>query len=467
MSSMKRETHDIGRQILENPTWKTYQNRLQQEACRKRRLRSAFRLLLCAIPVSILAIFALHGGAGFLVQRPKHPDQTSEPLQGAVQKPEEMGKKEVREILEPGRFAGLTQDRFDIRDGDRLYHVHTSLDSSLQQLLAGKLDERHSRYIGIVLMDPDTGRIRAMVGYDKTDPNRNPCINSGFPAASIFKIVTAAAAVEKCGLTPGSEVTYNGAKHTLYKSQIKERTNKYTQRTTFEESFADSINPVFGKLGALSLGRDSLSSLASAFGFNKDIGFELPLAPSRTVLTDEPYQLAEIASGFNHVTTISPVHGALMASVVVNGGKLIEPTVIDRVSDESGQVLYETQPQVIGQVLSPETCKAVFEMMQATVRSGTGRKLFRGIRRDKTLAHIVIGGKTGSINNRSDNVRFDWFVGFGESSEGTDRAVVSVLVAHEEYIGTRAAEYAKMALRSYFQNRSDRTLAAGKRDRQS
>ncbi len=110
-------------------------------------------------------------------------------------------------------------------------------------------------------MDPKTGKVLSMVGFDKTDPSNNPCVDSRFPAASIFKIVTASAVVEKCGFQPGSKLSYNGRKHTLYKSQLKDRRNRYTNRITFRDSFAQSVNPVFGKIGAHYLGKIRLKSM--------------------------------------------------------------------------------------------------------------------------------------------------------------------------------------------------------------
>ena len=83
-----------------------------------------------------------------------------------------------------------------------------------------------------------------------------------------------------------------------------------------KNAFAKSVNPVFGKLGALYLGKDGLESYARAFGFNHPINFEISLSPSETVITDEPYQWAEIASGFNRQTKMSPVHGALIAATI-------------------------------------------------------------------------------------------------------------------------------------------------------
>ncbi|MDL1961273.1 MAG: PbpA, partial [Deltaproteobacteria bacterium] len=286
----------------------------------------------------------------------------------------------------------------------------------------------------------------------KTNRYNNPCVDNRFPAASIFKIVTAAAAIERCNFNPGSTLKYNGRKHTLYKSQLKDRTNRYTNRITFRDSFAQSVNPVFGKIGALYLGKTVLENYAEAFGFNQNIDFEIPVAPSSIYLSDEPYQWAEVASGFNHKTTLSPIHGALITSAILNQGRLIEPTIVNQITNETGQVIYHSHLITLNQAITPKASNVVNNLMKATIKSGTCRKTFRNYRKDQILSKLNIGGKSGSIDNKAHDARYDWFVGFAEEKDGPKKFVISVIVAHEKYIGTRANQYARMAMKQYFRN---------------
>ena len=313
-------------------------------------------------------------------------------------------------------------------------------------------------------MDPADGRILAMVGYDKSDSQKNPCVDSTFPAASIFKIITAAAAIEKSNLQPDSMLHFNGRKHTLYKSQLTEKVTKYTNHISLMDAFAKSVNPVFGKLGALYLGKEVLQSYAMKFGFNRVINFEIFLPPSLTVFSDEPYQLAEIACGFNKQTEISPVHGVLIAATILNQGRLVEPTIVDRIIDEKGTKLYQSQPATITQAFAAETSNKMDELMKATIQSGTVRRVFRKHRKDKILSKLEIGGKTGSINNRTDEVKYDWFVGYAKEEQGDGKIALTVLVAHDKYIGTRAAQYALMGFKKYFKDyfaKISETLSSG------
>ena len=444
----------INQPFSKRPNWKTYQTKHKRAVVKRKVFKSLFRYSALFSLLFIVA-FAIIGG---LDGTACHHEQTdfdstqnnkTDNLQGHENL---MAKKDVQVILKNEAFVNRTDECFDcIFQGQNL-HVYTSLDIPLQQFMLENLDTSTSRYIGIVAMNPSSGRVLLMVGFDKTDQLDNPCINSRFPAASVFKIVTAAAAVEKCGFDSRSKLTFNGRKHTLYKSQLKDRTNKYTNRITFKDSFAQSINPVFGKIGALYLGKTVLEDYAHAFGFNRDINFEIPFAPSSISVSDKPYQLAEIASGFNRKTIISPLHGALMASVVLNNGSLIEPTIVDQIVDKDGELIYQSPLTTIDRAITPRTSAVITGLMEATIKSGTCRKAFRGYRRDAILSRLNIGGKSGSIDNKTHDARFDWFVGFAEEKDGPEKIVISVIVAHEKYIGKRASHYARIAMKQYFRD---------------
>jgi cell division protein FtsI/penicillin-binding protein 2 len=363
-----------------------------------------------------------------------------------------ISKKDAQVLLSQLAPRQLTQKTSSFPFKGQHLVVETSIDSQLQSYLIDSMDLKNSRYIGIVAMEADTGRILVMAGFDKTDPGANPCLQNGFPAASLFKIVTAAAAVDICNYNAHTRLRFNGYKHTLYKSQLKDNTNKYTNTMQFKDAFAQSVNPVFGKIGSLRLGKSNLEQFAQAFGFNQPIDFELSVAPSNISITDDPYHWAEIASGFNNDTTISPLHGAMMVTAVINKGKMQAPTIIDRISDENGRTIYMANPSSLDQTMSPQAAKTLIQMMEATVISGTARKIFRGIRRHPTLSHLEIGGKTGSIFNRSHDIRFDWFVGFARDKKGRGRLAISAVVGHEEYIGIRAGQYARMAITRFFES---------------
>ncbi len=153
--------------------------------------------------------------------------------------------------------------------------VVTFLDVGLTGFLNARVDHLKTltrgkpEQIAIVVMDGYQGHILAMAGFDLENSDTNPCTQAMYPAASIFKIVTAAAAMDSLNYTPDTPLHFNGNKYTLYKRQLKEIKNKYTVTVSLEEAFSESINPVFGKLGQTYLGRDTLTAYAQAFGFNQ------------------------------------------------------------------------------------------------------------------------------------------------------------------------------------------------------
>jgi penicillin-binding protein A len=442
---------------LERPGWRAYQDNLKWAAAKKRLINKAIKLSTLVI-LFLVSAYGIFGGLGeksfshFLGDY--FSSSHDNPIHARLNYDKLIDKSNARDLLKSISFVNLKNKSFDFFSDGRKFRIDTSLDMELQEFLIKKLDLDTSRYIGIVCMNPATGKVLSMVGFDKTDPSNNPCVDSIFPAASIFKIVTASAVVEKCGFQPGSKLSYNGRKHTLYKSQLKDRRNRYTNRITFRDSFAQSVNPVFGKIGAHYLGKNTLEKYAEAFDFNKNIDFEIEIAPSFVDLSDEPYQWAEVACGFNNKTKISPLHGAMMASAIINQGSIMEPTVVDQIVDEKGKIIYRNRLVTINQAITPKASNILNQLMATTIRSGTGKKAFRGYRKDKILSKLNIGGKTGSIDNKSHDARYDWFVGFAEQKDGPQKIAVSVIVAHEKYIGLRASYYARIAMKKYFLNYS-------------
>jgi len=439
--------------ISHRSSWRDYQDRLNRSATNRKRHRRLYRFAL------LLAGVAFAGWAaavGISHLQNKFADDAGKPsaktssLAQTERLPGKLDKLQLQSMFAAGQFMNIKEDRFYITADNRRLCVDTSLDIKLQNFLYGKMNTAHAKQIAMVVLAPDSGRVISMVGFDKNNPAANTCLDSHIPAASVFKIVTAAAAIDIFDFSPDTVFLFNGAKHTLYKRQLKERNNRYTNRITLNQSFAQSVNPVFGKLGAHHLGKDNLEKFSRAFGFNQRFGFEIPMEPSRFMATDDPYNWAELACGFNRSTTISPLHGALMAAAVANTGHLVEPTIVDRITDDQGQVVYTGTMKKLDQVISSDTSAALGRMMASTIRSGTCQKPFRGYRRDKVLSRLNIGGKSGSISNREHSARYDWFVGYAGEKAGTGKIAIAVLVAHEKYIGLRAAYYARLAIKRYF-----------------
>ncbi|MBW2367264.1 MAG: hypothetical protein JRH15_05215, partial [Deltaproteobacteria bacterium] len=233
----------------QRPSWRDYQAGLQRQKGSRKFAHSSRRFGIAAGILAAL-VFCLIGGArwtaGHYWKDPKPesgtvlPDQAGQPSTG-------MCKRDLQRWLSTGSVLNLEARSFDHRGQNQTFRIDTSLNLPLQTYLIEKTRRSKSHQMGVVAMDPSTGKVLAMTGKDLKNPEANPCVNSAFPAASIFKIVTAAAVMESSGLDPGSNMTFNGGKYTLYKSQLKKQVNRYTNKISFRDSFAQSINPVFGK----------------------------------------------------------------------------------------------------------------------------------------------------------------------------------------------------------------------------
>lgn len=441
------------KKISEKMTWREYQKKhLNRQFSNKRRKKSN---LLKLMPI-LLIVPAIGYG---LMQRPVPPAPSAEPpkTERAVNQTNipsvNKVKKNLLASLDGKTFLNLHEPVFTTQIEGRGYRVETSIDHRLQESLLAKVEEMmgkeryQSRSIGIVVMTADTGRILSMVSFDRQNPMHNTCVEGQFPAASIFKIITAAAAIDTKGLTENSFISYSGQKHTLYKGQLKEVAKRYSHSLSLKDSFAQSVNPVFGKLGSQMLGKEKIEDYAVRFGFNKPIDFDIMVEQSRLATGNDPFRLAEIASGYNTETTITPLHGAMIASTVLNNGKMINPSVVDRIIGPDSQVVYERKDRQPQRVISENTSRELHRMMQATVSNGTAHKVFKCLNRNAILRDLYVGGKTGSINN---NPRYDWFIGFAENPRTGQAIIVSAVVAHGQFIGEKAGQYAKLAMETFF-----------------
>ena len=297
---------------LKQPSWRDYQARYGRLRSRSQRRRPwlfpAMGTALLIIAGLLYALFSSSVAA---------PDPPSEPVMvDAKASPQEtadlMSKKDVQVLLSQTPVDRLITEQTPVAfKGHRLL-VETSLDMELQSYLIEKMDRKNSRYIGIVVMEADSGRILALAGFDKIDPAVNPCVDNAFPAASIFKMVTAAAAVDLLGYGPDTSLKFNGYKHTpVQKANSRSKPTAYTSTISLKNAFAQSVNPVSSeKSGTLKLGKDRPdANLPTPSVSTNPSTLNCPLSPATFRVSDDPYNWAEIASGFNNDTTISPLHG--------------------------------------------------------------------------------------------------------------------------------------------------------------
>ncbi len=340
--------------------------------------------------------------------------------------------------------------------------VEYTFDESVHQDMADVYLKYQPDYACFVALDVETGAILNITSFIKSDEQfDNLVMRSDYPAASVFKMVTAAAGLDLGKVSPSTVLPFNGKSTTLYKSQVlRHKTNKWTRNPTLKESFAKSINTVFGRLGIYQLGAENLSRYATRFGFGQsmDTDFNLPMSTVGLDLSNQ-WQIAEAASGYTKDITLSPIHAAQMAAIVANDGKMVTPYMVQSIRDVSGNEIYkaleETKPEL---VISQESAKALRSLMTETTRIGSARKSFQGLNRYKVYRNMEIGGKTGSLTGYSPKGRHDWFVGYAEKN-GRKVAYASLIINKEKWY-VRSAYVARQFIYHYFTDQAEKDSIA-------
>jgi stage V sporulation protein D (sporulation-specific penicillin-binding protein) len=308
-------------------------------------------------------------------------------------------------------------------------NLQLTIDSHLQSVLERELDQAMVKYqaknVIAIMMDPNNGEIMAMGARPGFDPgdfrnypvetyNRNLPIWMTYEPGSTFKIITLAAALEekKVKLTepffdPGS-IEVAGARLRCWK-----RGGHGSE--TFLNVVENSCNPGFVVMGQR-LGKDKLFEYIYNFGFGKKTGIDLGgeengimFKPSRV----GPVELATTA--FGQGVSVTPIQQITAVSAAINGGKLYKPHVARAWYDnENGTMVNQVEPELVRQVISPETSKTVRETLESVVANGTGRNAF--------IDGYRVGGKTGTaqkvVNGRySADEHIVSFIGFAPADD--------------------------------------------------
>ncbi len=331
-------------------------------------------------------------------------------------------------------------------------NVRYTFDEKVHQDMAKVYLQYQPDYACFVAIDVETGAILNLTSFVKSGEDwDNLVMRSEYPAASVFKMITAAAGIDLGKINPTTVIPYNGKSTTLYKDQVLNHTaNKWTREPTLKESFAKSVNPVFGQLGVFHLGKENLTNYAQRFGFDRPLksDFELPQSHLGLDLSVQ-WALAEAASGYTRDITLSPIHAAQMAATVANDGKMVVPYMVESVIRPDGKLLYQAQandnPE---QVISASSAQQLRSLMTETTRVGSASSSFTGLNKYKVYKDMEIGGKTGSLTGLSPKGRHDWFVGYAEKN-GRKVAYASLIVNVDKWY-VRSAYVARQFIYHYF-----------------
>ena len=336
-------------------------------------------------------------------------------------------------------------------------YIEYTFDPKVHQDMANVYMKYQPDYACFVAIDVETGAILNLTSFIKQEEALdNLVMRSEYPAASVFKMITAAAGLDTGKISPSTVIPFNGKSTSLYKKQVlSHKDNKWTRRPTFKESFAKSMNPVFGQVGVFKLGAEELNNYAGKFGFDKVLQSDFNLAPSKVNLDfDTKFEIAEAASGYTRDITLSPIHAAQMAAIVANDGKMVTPFMVQSVSDKDGKLFYQNQSTPSKtQIISAKAAKDLRTLMRETTRIGSARTSFRGLDRYKVYKDMEIGGKTGSLTGFSPKGRHDWFVGYAKK-DGHTVAYASLIINKEKWY-VRSSYVARQFIYHYFTDRKE------------
>ncbi|MGZ6144104.1 MAG: penicillin-binding transpeptidase domain-containing protein, partial [Myxococcales bacterium] len=260
-----------------------------------------------------------------------------------------------------------------------------------------------------------------------------------YPAASVFKIITGAALIEK-GISPDDETCFHGGKHALKEKLLQDKPRLDRRCLSLSMALAKSANVVFAKMAVKHLDADELRKEAERFLFNRPI-FDQPVEQSKANIPDSGLDFAKSAAGFGEVK-LSPMHAALIAAAVGNGGVAVEPSLIDEVDGEDVPLTGSMR------LLNEETAVTLRDMMKLTVSQGTATSSFRERHRN-ILGDIEVAGKTGSLSThtRGPFKDYSWFVGFAPADD--PKIAVAAVVVNGLKWRIHAPFIAREALKAY------------------
>lgn len=338
--------------------------------------------------------------------------------------------------------------------------VVLTLDSRLQQACYDAL----GYYKGaVVVMEPSTGKILAMVSKPDFDPNTisqdwdslisdssnsslfNRAAQGQYPPGSTFKILTTLAYLREhpedyddyqyncTGSISREDVTitcYNGSVH---------------GSESLGESFLHSCNGSFANIG-MELDNEEFKKVCEDFGFNSDLPISIPASQSLFKLGKNASYGEEMMTGIGQgETVVSPLQMALVTSAVANGGVMMEPYLIDRVETYDGDLVKQYKSSKYKEPMTAEEAGILADFMTRTVEEGTASAL-------SGLSYTA-AGKTGSAEyeiDGSNKSTHSWFTGY--SNVNNPDIVVSV-IAEDGGAGSEAAvPIARQIFDAYYAN---------------
>lgn len=337
-------------------------------------------------------------------------------------------------------------------------NVVTTLNYDLQDTAYEAL----GKYDGaIVVMEPSTGKILAMVSKPDYDPNNiaedwdeltaedsessvllNRATQGLYPPGSVFKIFTTLEYVHENSDYEDYSFDCNG-KFTEGDSVIHCYKNKRHGQEDLIGSFADSCNSSFASLG-LTLNPDSFTELCDSMLFNTSLPLRFESSKSSFSLDADADVSTVLETSIGQgKTLVTPMHMALVVSAIANDGVLMNPYLIDHTENYNGIVVDAYEPTEYGTLLSTEDASLMQTFMREVVEDGTGERL--------SGQSYTAAGKTGTAEfSTSSKDSHAWFVGYAHREDKEDIAV-AVIVEDSGSGSEYAVPIAKKIFDAYYQ----------------
>ena len=160
---------------------------------------------------------------------------------------------------------------------------------------------------------------------------------------------------------------------------------------------------------------------------------------------------------------MSPIHGAMIAGAIINNGQFVAPYIVDEIK-QGDKTLYSAETYSIGQAITAQSAKKVQAMMEQTVLSGTSRKTFRQIIKEKKFREIEMGGKTGHFSGLNPKGTNDWFVGY--ATDGDNKIAIAAITVNIKKWTVKSSMLAKLMIRQHFKTILEEKEISKKLDQQ-
>lgn len=288
----------------------------------------------------------------------------------------------------------------------RMDTVQLTLDARMQFILEKSLDDAiaktHAASAAAILMDPNTGEILGMASRPTFDPNhffqapQGAFLNRGvsivYEPGSVFKPIMGSAALMEGIITPTTPFDDQGSID-VGGRRIRNWDGKGMGHVTYTDVIKFSLNTGMAALG-LKLGGERETAYARQFGFGSKTGTDVPGEEEGILYNPKDMVPSDVATmGIGQGIAVTPLQMIRAISAIANGGKLVRPYIVAKVTDPDGNVVKETGTQVDRQVITPEVAEEMRTMMEKVVSEGGGKTA--------QIKGYKIAGKTGTAEKLS------------------------------------------------------------------